>query len=152
MPSQEECNHGDPAEHFLWALRSMPAFAGSGVITHSGFLRNWSRHLWDAGFRHRDYLESLADEHGNIHVSKLPEQTIRFQEAFRGPHHTYNNAARWVRKGDPDPEPVVIPNIQAMTAQEKYALAYQLKQDGVVIPDAPKPRMAQEYNNIGEIG
>lgn len=146
IPSQEECNFGDPEEHFLWALRNLPSFAGSGVITNSGFLRLWSKHLWEAGFAHRDYLESLADEDGNIHVDKLPKQQIKFQEAFRGPHHTYNNAARWVRADEPDPEPFTIPNIRQMTLQERYALAYQLKEDGIVIPDPPKPALAQVYN------
>jgi hypothetical protein len=146
MPSQSECNPGDPEEHFLWALRSMPAFAGSGVITHSGFLRTWSKHLWEAGFAHRDYLASLADEAGNIHVSKLPEQQIKFQEAFRGPHHAYNNAARWVRADEPDPEPVIIPDIRKMTQQEAWGLAYQLKQQGFVIPDPPQPSKAKVFD------
>lgn len=145
IPSQAETNFGDPEEHFLWALRSMPSFAGSGVITNSGFLRRWSKHLWEAGFAHRDYLAKIADADGNIHVSKLPKQQIRFQEAFRGPHHTYNNAARWVKADEPDPKPFNIPNIKEMTDQEKYALAYMLKQDGVVLPDPPKPPMASVY-------
>jgi len=146
MLSQKECNPGDPEEHFLWALRNLPSFAGSGTLTHSGFLRRWSKHLWEAGFAHRDYLASLADEDGNIHVSKLPVQQIRFQEAFRGPHHQYNNAARWVRADEPEPEVFVVPNIQEMTTQEKYALAYQLKQEGVVIPDPPQPAKAEVFN------
>jgi Protein of unknown function (DUF2744) len=144
--SQAECNQGDPEEHFLWALRNLPSYAGSGVITHVGFLRKWSKHLWECGFAHRDYLVSLADEDGNIHVDKLPEQQLRYQEPFRGPHHQYNNAARWVRADEPEPEPFIVPNIQEMTVQEKYALAYMLKQDGVVIPDPPKPAMAQVFN------
>lgn len=146
LPSQAECNPGDPEEHFLWALRNMPAFAGSGVVTHSGFLRKWSRHLWEAGFRHRDYLAKLADENGNISISKLPEQQIRFQEAFRGPQHTYNNAARWVKADEPEPEVFSIPDPRQMTVQEKYALAYMLKQEGVVIPDPPQPAKADVFD------
>ncbi|BCP02531.1 phage gene 29 protein family protein [Mycobacterium intracellulare] len=145
MPSQAECNPGDPEEHFLWALRNMPAFAGSGVITHSGFLRKWSKHLWEAGFAHRDYLASLADENGNIHVSKLPEQQIKFQEAFRGPQHQYNGAARWVRADEPEPEVTVIPDIRQMTQQENWALAYQLQAAGYKIPDPPQPSKARVF-------
>jgi hypothetical protein len=144
--SQAECDPKNPEEHFLWALRNMPSFAGSGVITHIGFLRTWSKHLWEAGFAHRDYLASLADEDGNIHVSKLPEQQIKHQEAFRGPHHQYNNAARWVRDGEPEPEPFVVPNIEQMTIQEKYALAYQLDQMGIKLPEQSKPPVAAEHN------
>lgn len=136
IPSQEEHDPQKPEEHFLWALRSMPSYAGSGVITHSGFLRKWSEHLWKVGFRHRDYLESLADEDGNIHISKLPDQQIRFQEAFRGPHHQYNPAARWVEMDEKDPEPVIVPNIKDLTLQEQHALLYQFAQAGMT-PQAP---------------
>lgn len=139
IPSQAEADPNNPEEHFLWALRNLPMVAGSGMMTFSPFLRKWSAHLWECGFAHRDYLASLADEHGNIHVSKLPEQVKKFQEPFRGPHHQYNPAARWVKHDTPDPKPFVVPNIQEMTAQEKYALAYQLHRDGVVIPEPPKP-------------
>lgn len=96
IPSQQEADPHNPEEHVVWALRNMPTFAGIGAVTHPGFLRQWSKHLWECGFRHRDYLEGLADENGNIHVSQLPEQTIELQGAFRGPSHIYNNAARWV--------------------------------------------------------
>lgn len=108
------------------------------MVTHTGFLRKWSEHLWRAGFRHRDFIEKLADDNGNIHVSKLPQQEIFFREAFRGPHHQYNNAARWVSKGEPEPQPVVVPNIQEMTTQEQHALLYQFQQLGM-IPEAPAP-------------
>lgn len=142
IPSQQEANFHKPEEHFLWALRNLPTFAGSGMITHSGFLRGWSKHLWECGFAHRDYLETLADSDGNINVSQLPKQQIKFQEAFRGPHHTYNNAARWVREGEPDPQPVRIPDIQKLTTQERHALLYQFKQAGMVPDDSPKPSVA----------
>lgn len=143
IPSQAEADLTKPEEHFLWALRNMPTFAGVGAVTHSGFLRKWSEHLWQCGFAHRDYLEGLADEDGNIHVSQLPSQTIKFQQAFRGPHHQYNNASRWVSKDTPEPEPFAIPNIAQMTDQEQYALAYQLKQRGVTIPDPAGPPLAE---------
>lgn len=146
IPSQSEADMQNPSEHFLWALRNMPSFAGSGCITHSGFLSEWSKHLWQCGFAHRDYLEGLADADGNIHVSKLPLQTIKFQEAFRGPHHTFNNAARWVQADEPDPQPVIIPNLREHTIQEQYVLAYQLKELGIVIPDDAMPSVAQELN------
>lgn len=146
LPSQHEADMNNPDEHIAWAMRSLPSFAGSGCVTHSGFLRRWSKHLWDCGFRHTSWLAKLADENGNIHVSQLPKQTIKFQEAFRGPHHQYNNAARWVSEDTPDPQPVIIPNLREHTIQEKYALAYQLKEEGIVIPDAVMPPGAQEFN------
>jgi hypothetical protein len=138
IPLQADHDPTDPEEHFLWALRNMPTIAGIGAVTHPGFLRAWSRHLWEAGFRHRDALAAMADEDGNIHVSKLPEQQIKFQPPFRGPDHTYNNAARWVKHDAPDPEPFVVPNISSMTSQEQYALAYQLDKAGVRLPEQIK--------------
>lgn len=146
IPNQEQCNPGKPDEHFLWALRAMPMIAGSGMMTHPGFLRGWSKHLWECGFAHRDYLAGLADADGNIHVSKLPAQQIEFQPPFRGPQHGYNPASQWVKPGTAAPQPVTIPDINEWATNEQYVLAYQLKECGVVIPDAVKPSTAQVIN------
>lgn len=143
IPSQQQADPNNPEEHFLWALRNLPMVAGSGMMTFSPFLRSWSAHLWECGFAHSDYLAKLADEDGNIHVSKLPKQTKKFQPPFRGPHHTYNPAGRWVNPDTPEPKPFVVPNIQEMTTQEAYALAYQLKEKGIDIPDPHKPMTAR---------
>lgn len=118
-------------------------YAGAGMVTHSGFLRGWSRHLWDAGFRHVDWIRRLADKDGNIHVSKLPQQKIKFQAPFRGPGHTYNNAARWVKPTEPEPQTFELPDINKMTTQEKYALAYMLDQQGIKLPEHLKRKGAE---------
>jgi hypothetical protein len=136
IPSQSDADLDDPEEHFLWALRNMPTTAGTGMVTSAAILRKWSEHLWKVGCVHRDYLIGKADENGFIHVSSLPHQQIKFQEAFRGPHHQYNNAARWVEENEPDPEPVRVPNIHDMTTQEKHALLYQLQREGLISPAA----------------
>lgn len=136
IPLQEQANLGDPEEHFVWALRNMPAFAGAGLVTHPAFLKQWSQHLWNCGFSHRDYLESLADEDGNIHVSKLPRQTVKFQQPVRGPRHGYNNAARWVDANTPDPEPINLPDIRHLTIQENEVMLEQYRSAGM-IPQAP---------------
>ena len=136
IPSQQEADMNNPEEHFLWALRNMPAFAGAGMVTHPGFLRQWSAHLWGCGFAHRDWLERLADEDGNIHVSKLPRQQLKFQPAMRGPRHGYNNAARWVTSDTPDPEPINLPDIRQLTIQENQIMLEQYRQAGM-IPAAP---------------
>lgn len=147
IPNQEEADLSKPEEHFLWALRNLPTYAGSGMVTHSGFLRLWSKHLWECGFVHRDYLMQFADDDGKIPADKLPAQQIRFQEPFRGPHHTYNNAARWARKGDKDPEPVRIPNIMDLTVQEREALLYQFKAAGMIPDDRVGPATAEVFND-----
>lgn len=147
IPSQEDADLNSPEEHVLWALRNLPTIAGVGAITHPAVLRSWSKHLWQIGFRHVDWLRKLADEDGNIHVSKLPKQGLKFQQAFRGPGHAYNNAARWVTPDTPDPEPFQVPNIRQMTDQENYALLYQLDQAGYRLPQQPKRDTAQVEND-----
>lgn len=143
IPSQHEANMDNPEEHFLWALRNMPALAGVGMVTHPGFLRQWSSHLWSCGFAHRDYLERLADENGMIHVSQLPKQTIKFQPAVRGPRHAYNNAARWVSADSPDPEPIKLPDIRQLTLQENEAMLAQYRDAGMIPNATPGQTLAE---------
>ena len=129
LPTQETVDWTNPEEHFAWALRNMPTIAGTGAVTHPGFLRQWSKHLVDVGAVHVDYLRKLADEDGNIHVSRLPKQRIRWQSPFRGPKNQYNNAARWVADDTPPPEPMRLPAIQELTQQENMAMIQQYKDD-----------------------
>ena len=142
IPTQEQADMSSPEEHFLWALRNMPSFAGAGMVTHPGFLRSWSAHLWNCGFSHRDYLASLADEDGNIHISKLPEQTLKFQPAMRGPRHGYNNAARWVTTDTPEPQPINLPDVRKLTIQENQIMLEQYRQAGMIPPAPPGDMMA----------
>lgn len=146
IPSQAEADFNNPEEHFLWALRNLPSFAGAGSVTHSGFLRKWSEHLVKAGCVHVDYLRTLADENGNIHVSRLPKQTIKFQAAFRGPGHTYNNAARWVSTDTPDPEPMRLQDVRQLTIQEQHVMAYQLREAGIIPAEPVRQHTAQALN------
>lgn len=139
IPTQEEVNLDNPEEHFLWALRNLPMIAGAGMVTHPGFLRQWSAHLWSCGFAHRDWLVGLADEDGNIHVSKLPKQSIKFQQPVRGPWHGYNNAARWVPQSAPDSQVVNIPDIRQLTIQENEALLSQYRDAGMIPAPPPAP-------------
>lgn len=117
--------------------------AGVGAITHPDYLAEWSEHLWKCGFAHRDYLAGLADEDGNIHVSKLPKQLIKFQQPFRGQRHTFNNAARWVEMDAPDPKPVRIPDIRQLTQQENEAMLQQYRDAGMIKENRPGPALAE---------
>jgi hypothetical protein len=144
IPTQDTADMNDPTQHLLWALRSMPAFAGAGLVTHPGFLRAWSEHLFNAGFRHVEWLKRLADEDGNIHVSKLPKQMIRFQEPVRGPRHGYNNAARWVGVNEPDPQPINLPDIRQLTIQENEAMLQQYRDAGMIPSGLHGPVLAEE--------
>lgn len=144
LQMQDQCDPNNPEEHLLWGLQLMPTLAGIGAVTNSGFLRMWSKHLWKCGFRHRDWLEGLADENGNIHVSKLPPQQIKLQKAFRGPRHQYNNAARWVDSNTAEPAPMKIPDVRRFTDQERKAVLDQLIAVGTVESDKPIQHSAHE--------
>ena len=137
MLSQEETDFDDPKQHFAWALRSMPMFAGIGAVTHPAILEQWSEHLWNCGFVHRDYLQQRAAPDGSIPVEALPRQIVKFQPALRGPRNTWNNASRWVTTDTPDPEPTRLPDIRMLTLQENAAMIRQYQEAGM-IPDPDK--------------
>ena len=142
--SQQTADMRNPKEHFAWALRNMPFLGGVGAITHPSYLAQWSEHLWNCGFVHGSVIEKLADENGMFDVKKLPKQTIKFQESERGPWHTYNNGAHWVPVSKPDPTPVRVPNVEAMTIQERHVLIAQLERVGMVKEGIIQPDMAEE--------
>jgi len=143
IPTQQQADLTNPEEHFLWALRSLPSVAGAGMVTHPAFLREWSKHLWACGFAHRDYLASLADENGNIHVSRLPKQLIKLNQPVRGPRHVYNAAASWVPINAPDAQPSTVPDIRELTVQENEAMLAQYRQAGMINEYAPRQSVAQ---------
>ncbi|AXH48805.1 minor tail protein [Mycobacterium phage Steamy] len=145
LPTQETHDPRDPRQHVVWALRNLPMVAGVGAITHPGYLSDWSEHLYKCGFRHVDSLRALADEDGNIHVSQLPEQEIRFQQPFRGQRHPMNPAARWVEKDEADPEPVRIPDIRKLTDQENQAMLQQYRDQGWIPDDRVGPAKAEVF-------
>lgn len=145
IPPQGEVNLGNPEEHFLPWLRNMPMIAGIGAVTHPGVLRAWSKHLWECGNVSRDYLLTLADENGHIHISQLPEQTKKLQLPIRGPYDTYNNAAQWVATDKPDPKPFVIQDVRQMTIQEQHAVRDMLIETGVVTVPQPQPSLAEVF-------
>lgn len=132
--SQEQTNYHNPREHFVWALRNLPMIAGVGGIVPPQFLPGWSEHLFQCGFFHRDYIAALADEDGMIHVDQLPRQAVQFEPAIRGARHAYNNAGRWVAEGTPPPEPIHLPDIAQLTADEKAAMLQQFVDEGLVEP------------------
>lgn len=144
IKNQDETNWGDPKQHFAWALRFMPLAAGSGAVTHPAILEKWSEHLYACGFAHRDYLASLADEDGNIHVSKLPAQAIKLQPAIRGPRHQYNTASQWVASDKPDPPKFQLPDIMHLTAQENAAMIAQYRRAGMIEDAIVGPTLAGE--------
>jgi hypothetical protein len=147
IPDQKQVNWLVPEEHFAWAMRNMPTFAGVGAVTHPGFLRVWSKHLWECGFAHRDYLVSLADENGMIHVDQLPAQSIKLQPAFRGPRNNFNNAAQWVPVDQPDITPMNLPDVNQLTPQENEAMLQQYRDAGLIPVPVQQPVLAEVFND-----
>jgi hypothetical protein len=143
IPGQDEADLNKPEEHLLWALRNMPTLAGAGMVTHPGFLRLWSKHLYECGFRHVDFIKSLADENGMVHVDKLPPQQIKFQKAFRGPRNLYNNAASWVPMDAVPPKLVQLPDIRQLTREENEAMLQQYRDAGLIPAEPVRQDMAQ---------
>lgn len=144
--SYEQVDFSKGEEHLTFFLRNLPTYAGVGMVTHSGFLKVWAKELFKRGVFHRDYLVRLADKDGNINVSQLPEPSSNFQKAFRGPRQQYNNAARWVPKGTPEPQPTRLQDVSKLTREEQEAMADQLRQLGVIPTEQPKQHSAQVIN------
>ena len=133
LPTLEECAYSsDPEVKNQWALVALP-FHGSTPFPIEDALRpQWSKHLDDLGYVWGPGLAELADENGNIHVSQLPVQKIKFRPPFRGQQHTLNNSGAWVPIDDPDLDPVVLPDVSAYTRHEQEVIAEQLRQEGVI--------------------
>lgn len=139
IPTQQTTDLLKPEHHLLWTLNNMPVIAGTGAVTNEGILRMWAKHLWEVGVAHRDYLETLADENGFIHVSQLPRQAKKFIPAMRGPRHGFNNASRWVEMSSKETPPPVVQDPRLLTAQEREAQLSIYAELGL-IPDLPPGR------------
>lgn len=59
LPTQDKANMASPEEHFVWALVGMAPEAGAPLILPLPIMRQWSRHLWDCGFRHDPELQTI---------------------------------------------------------------------------------------------
>lgn len=136
----------NPEEHHLWALHNLPTIAGTGALSHPAILRRWSKHLVEAGCFHISYIARLADENGNIHISKLPKQQIKKIPAIRGPRHAYNNATTWVDVDREAPAPMRLPDPAQFTIQENHALVNRLEELGIIRPAAVPEHVAEEVN------
>lgn len=91
IPLHEDCDPDDPYEAFVWALVGLPGPRNSPLLVHPDVLRQWSKHLWDLGFRH--YPD---------------EQTKQFHPPARGSHTgstARDNGPRRARYSRPRPQP-----------------------------------------------
>lgn len=59
LPTQDKCDMSKPEEHFLWALLNIGESIGAPLLVPEAILREWSRHLYLAGFRHCDDKQKI---------------------------------------------------------------------------------------------
>lgn len=131
----------------LWGFKHLPASGGAPMITHPSVYRQWSKHFTEGlGFVHGPWLAAQADENGYIHVSQIPGQKLRYQEPHRGPRHDFNASGGWVETSTEDPKPIVLPDVNAMTNEEKAAMLAQFRAAGLIPDDTPQRDTAQEFS------
>lgn len=59
LPLQSSCDPTDPSEHFLWALVGLAGPRNAPLILPPDIMRQWSKHLWECGFRHNPELQEI---------------------------------------------------------------------------------------------
>lgn len=98
----------------------------------SDIAEEWSQRLWDLGFRHDP-----------------DAQTKKIRPPHRGQQHPLNNTSHVVDIDEPDPAPVVIPDMSRHTPHEQVVVAEQLYQNGILqrqAPEVDKASIAPTFN------
>ncbi|MFI9507579.1 DUF2744 domain-containing protein [Nocardia sp. NPDC052566] len=129
IPRQDQCDPTDPEQHALWALVCPPAAGETPMLIPEWVARQISAALWHCGFRHHPEL-----------------QTRKFQRPYRGAQHPLNGSGRWVDINEPDPEPVILPNLAEMTPAERDAVIAQARALGMVPEPQEPPNVARIEN------
>ena len=141
--TQDTADPKDPKKALAWALVGLPhPNGGSNQVTHPAIIEAWSEHLVRVGLLHVDQVRALADADGNIHVSKLPKQELKYQAAARGPRTPYNPAARWVPMNQPEPPKFRVQDPRQMTQQEREAQLAIYRELGLIPTNHPAPSTA----------
>ena len=87
FPTQEVADPTDPADFAVWVFAGMPHMKGAPLGMPVWYLRELSKRLWDAGFRHHPEL-----------------QTIKYRRPHAGQGVGMLTAAgEWVPIDEPDP-------------------------------------------------
>ncbi|CCW14597.1 phage gene 29 protein family protein [Rhodococcus aetherivorans] len=127
IPTRENCDPNDPEDKFQWVFVAWPFMGDQTYTPHDDILKMWSKRMCDLGFELPDPDKSQLKLVGPV----------------RGPQHTLNGAVGWVDKNDPDPEPVVIPDMGAYTRFEQEIVAEQLRYHGVIPGEEQKVSKAK---------
>ncbi|MBF6356518.1 DUF2744 domain-containing protein [Nocardia higoensis] len=113
IPLYEECNPDDPYDAFVWALVGLPGPRNSPLLVHPDVLRQWSKHLWDLGFRHHS-----------------DQQLREYIPPARGVTHWLNGSGQWAEKGAVRPPETSAPDVSQLTPDERAHLIEQLRESG----------------------
>ncbi|MFI5775972.1 DUF2744 domain-containing protein [Nocardia sp. NPDC051570] len=136
LPLQHECDPGNPSDVFVWALVGLPGPRNGPLLVPPQVLGQWSKHLWDIGFRHHP-----------------EEQTLEYQPSVPGGEHWIGQAGRWVPIGTPMPPELTVPSVTDMSAEERRLLIEQLRASGelahLVDRRELEPDVAQESTYEG---
>lgn len=113
IPLQPTCDPDNPEEHVLWALVGMAGPTSQApLILPLEIMRQWSKHLYDAGFRHHP-----------------DEQQIKYIPPVHGDNWIAGAAGEWVSMDTPLPPEVTAPDVSHLSNEEKRILLERLNQD-----------------------
>lgn len=126
IPTAESCDQTDPRTVFKWAFVAWPFTKDQPFTPPSDLAEEWSQRLWELGFRHDP-----------------DAQTKKIRPPHRGQQHPLNNTSHVVDVDEPEPDPVVIPDMSGYTAHEQVVVAEQLYQNGILRRQAPEVDKAE---------
>ncbi|MBP2211077.1 hypothetical protein JOJ87_001421 [Rhodococcus ruber] len=120
LPTYETCQppegeEPDPREIFQWVFVQLPYVGSTPLIISPQVRPEWSKLFWELGFRHHPEL-----------------QKKKIRVPHRGQQHALNGSVQIVDIDDPDPDPVVLPNMAEFTPHEQAVIAEQLRYSGAI--------------------
>ncbi|WP_306358706.1 MULTISPECIES: DUF2744 domain-containing protein [unclassified Nocardia] len=112
LPLQHECDPDNPDEAFVWAFVALPGPGNGPLLVPPRILGQWSRRLWELGFRHHP-----------------AEQTLEYQLGGNDGHWLGQPGA-WVPKGTAVAPDDGVPDVSELSAVQRAHLVAQLQQSG----------------------
>lgn len=119
IPLQVDCDVLSPEEHALWALIGLPGPGKNApLVLPPSVVRDWSKHLWECGFRHDPSLQEKK---------YIPPASATTWMA--------GSAGRWVSMNTELPAEVTAPDTSGLSQEEKQVLLDRLSSE--LKPQAP---------------
>lgn len=131
--TRDSVNQSDPRQHLSWMFVNLPGAGGHATVGHPSMFEDWSERLVKAGAYDIEWIiDEYADDNGIIKVEDLPRRKIRFDPPLRGNQTTLNASGQWVDVEAPEPDKMVIPDLNQMTPEEIGGILMQAKELGYV--------------------